>query len=153
MLKNAEYQTIYAAAVDAGIDTPETAADMTYYAREAVKADGRINYPKYVEMYNVTLDNVKDHVTLTTALAYPGIKRSSRADHDTPEYRAHAFACKINRGLRGVLGKTTPVKTGHLLTADGVKRLFQMNESDMLAAIMAELSDRAGTASAGMLDD
>ena len=143
MLKNAEYRTIYAAAVDAGLDNPETAADMAYYAREAVKADGRINYPKYVEMYNVTLDNVRDHAVLSTSLAFPDVKRSSRADRDTPEYRAHAHYVKVKAGLTRVLGTGEPVKSGHLLTTEGVKRLFQMSESDMIATIMAELSDRA----------
>ena len=153
MLKNAEYRTIYAAAVVAGIVNPETAADMTYYAREAVKADGRINYSKYVEMYNVTLDNVRDHAVLSASLAFPDVKRSSRADHGTPEYRAHAHYVKVKAGLTRVFGTGEPVKSGHLLTTDGAKRLSQMSDDDLLAAVRAELADRAGTAIAGMLDD
>lgn len=69
----------------------------------AVK-NGERKAQAYVETHGVTVENLPEHVAALTALAYPNVKPSSRADRNTREYAAHNFRNAVRNAMKRCLG-------------------------------------------------
>lgn len=87
------------------------------------KGRNRIVYSDYIAANGVTEDTVADHAKALMALAYPGVKPSSRADRDSKEYAANAFRTRVRNGLNDNLGvdKKSAGKSDKYVTAEGLK--------------------------------
>lgn len=93
-----------------------------------------------------TKEECAKHAALAVSEYFPGIKKSSRADKGTPEYRAYVTYTKVRNGLTRAAGiESTKRKTSaHLLTALALGDDYaDMTDDEFVAYILAERADRS----------
>lgn len=59
----------------------------------------------------VTAESMKSHVAAFGETAYPNVKSSAKADHNTDEYRAHVAKCSFRKSLKKYAGIESATKT------------------------------------------
>ena len=113
----------------------------------ALETKSEATYKDYVTFHGIqTKESCAQHAALAVSEYFPGIKKSSRADKGTLEYRAFVTYTKVRNGLTRAAGIEASKRKAapYLLTALALSEDYAtMSDAEFVAYILAERDDRS----------
>lgn len=113
----------------------------------ALETKSEATYKDYVTFHAIqTKEACAAHAALAVKEHFPGIKKSSRANTGTLEYRAYVTYTKVRNGLTRAAGIEAAKRKAapYLLTALAFSDDYaDMSEAEFVAYILAERDDRS----------
>ena len=113
----------------------------------ALETKSEATYKDYVTFHGIsTKELCAEHAALAVKEHFPGIRKSSRADNGTLEYRAYVTYTKVRNGLSRAAGieASKRKQAPYLLTTLALSEDYAtLSDNEFVARILAERDDRS----------